>query len=266
MPFTVAHTAAALPIAWASRWRLPFSALVIGTMVPDLAGYFPSVFDYAAMHSLRGILTHCVPVGVICYYAYQAFFKQPLFDLLPDPARCRLVRFIERPVSLSFSGVVMVVIAVLCGTFTHVGWDSFTHGGTWATANFEVLNETVTRIERRRIPWYEVLQFASSLLVVPLLAIAAWWFGQQPRCEYEVERARIPQLVVWMTVFLLVVSTGVYFQHYQVVYPDQRIMAVVTATLKDIGAVTLVTFLLYAITMNLIWWRDRIRPPYLGER
>ena len=42
MPFTPTHVAAVVPIAWLSRQRLPFSALVIGSMIPDLHLFVPS--------------------------------------------------------------------------------------------------------------------------------------------------------------------------------------------------------------------------------
>lgn len=266
MPFTVTHAVAALPLAWLSRWRLPFSALVIGTMVPDLAGYFPSVFDYGALHSLRGIFTNCVPLGVICYYAYQAFLKQPLFDLLPEPARSRLVRFAVRPISFSLPELTLVLLAVTCGAFTHVGWDSFTHGGTWAAQQFDGLNATAFKIRKRHVPWYEVLQVGSSLLVLPLLVGAGWWVSRQPRSEYQIERARIPQPLVWLSVGILFVAALLNLEYYRVIHPYARWVTWITAMLKQMGAVTIIVFLLYAITMNLIWWRDRVRPPYLGDR
>ena len=54
MPFTGSHPAAVLPLM---RWGLMPSALVIGSMVPDLP-YFLPVPDLGNTHSLIGLQDH----------------------------------------------------------------------------------------------------------------------------------------------------------------------------------------------------------------
>ena len=90
MPFTVTHVAAVLPFAWLCRWRLPLSALAIGSMVPDVAGFYPYLFEHPSTHSFQGVFTHCVPLGLIVFYLFHLVLKRPLVDLLPRPLSSRL--------------------------------------------------------------------------------------------------------------------------------------------------------------------------------
>jgi len=46
MPFTPTHVAAIVPISWLTRNRLPFSALAIGSMIPDLQLFLPAWLSF----------------------------------------------------------------------------------------------------------------------------------------------------------------------------------------------------------------------------
>ena len=67
MPFTPAHVAAVLPLVGKGRpkWAVP-SALVIGSMVPDLLYFVPIRSDRTLSHSLTGIVTFDLALGLLC--------------------------------------------------------------------------------------------------------------------------------------------------------------------------------------------------------
>ena len=101
MPFTPTHIAAILPIAAIRRRELPFSALAIGAMLPDLPLFLPRISRYAVdlhdssfastwlraaydilfqvnyyqMHSIPGLLTICLPLGMACFLCFQPSSK-----------------------------------------------------------------------------------------------------------------------------------------------------------------------------------------------
>lgn len=54
MPFTPTHVLAILPVAAVKRFPLPFSALVIGSMIPDLPLFLPWSPGYDQTHSVAG--------------------------------------------------------------------------------------------------------------------------------------------------------------------------------------------------------------------
>ena len=90
MPFTLAHPAAAVPLARALGHRAVLSALVIGTMVPDFWRFMPFEMRRADSHSVAGFFWFCLPVGLLVYLVYHLLMKRPLLDLLPRHVAMRI--------------------------------------------------------------------------------------------------------------------------------------------------------------------------------
>src|SRR5580692_6644676 len=90
MPFTVSHVAAVVPAyRWLTRWHV-FSAAVIGSMVPDFGILLPLSFARWQTHSLRALLTFCLPVGLCAFWLTQWLIKPAVLEVLPDRAFARL--------------------------------------------------------------------------------------------------------------------------------------------------------------------------------
>ena len=126
MPFTLAHPAAILPFR---KTRLPLSALIIGTMVPDF-GYLTQL-TYFISHTIIGIFSYCIPVGVAVYFFFHYFLKYPFLDLFPDKHSSFLGGFVKSPSVNSFSKFFFLVVAIALGVATHLTWDSITHIDGW---------------------------------------------------------------------------------------------------------------------------------------
>lgn len=103
------------------RFAAP-SALVIGSVVPDL-WYFVPLVDRAESHSAAGLLWFCLPLGVASYVLFHLVLKQPLIALLSS----RLAGFTSP--GLPRAPWHAVLVSVLVGALTHVAWDELTH---WA--------------------------------------------------------------------------------------------------------------------------------------
>ena len=63
MPFPLAHPAAVLPLRRFCPGRLSFLALVIGSVVPDVAYCFGPLDVDVFAHTLPGSLVFCLPMG-----------------------------------------------------------------------------------------------------------------------------------------------------------------------------------------------------------
>ena len=74
MPFTGSHPAAILPLL---RWSLPGSALVMGSIAPDMPMLLPIPAVVHFAHTLLGLLTIDLAIGVIGFALWQAL--QSLF-------------------------------------------------------------------------------------------------------------------------------------------------------------------------------------------
>jgi len=174
MPFTLAHPAAAVPLARLFRERRGIlSALVIGSVLPDATHFVPRVGARAVTHSLPGLVGVCLPAGVIVFLLYHHFFKAPLGDLLPAAFRWRLAsQMAWRP--RRGADVVVAAVGVLLGGLTHVVWDAFTHGDAPGVEAFPVLREQVGVAGDLQLFVYNLLQDGTTLIGFALLV---WWIA-----------------------------------------------------------------------------------------
>ncbi|MFD0902068.1 DUF4184 family protein [Actinomadura sediminis] len=117
MPFTLSHPAAVLPLM---RGPLVPSALVIGSMAPDVPYFFFLMELRGATHRAHGVVTVDVLIGLAVFAVWHLLWKRPLAALAPGRLRRRLP--VDAPVRWGWA-----VPSVAIGAATHVFWDAFTH-------------------------------------------------------------------------------------------------------------------------------------------
>lgn len=174
MPFTLTHVAAVVPVKYVAG-GLSFTALAIGSMVPDLPMFFGMFAAYPKTHSLPGIFTACLPLGLGVYILFQLLVRTPMLELMPDAIRDRLGA--RRPHDLRY--IAVVVLSLIIGAATHVLWDSFTHSTGWGVSQFPQL-QTQYVLFGRSYGVYKLLQHGSSIVFLPLLAIALYRWTRTP--------------------------------------------------------------------------------------
>jgi len=175
MPFTLAHSAAALPFR-----RLPLvpSALVIGTFAPDFEYYLRLAPDRGFGHTLLGTFVLTVPVALLVLWIFHSLVKRPATMLMPDKIRNRLANHLG---DFRFEGLtrfLLILASLLLGIATHLLWDSFTHTNTWFYAHWPLLRESLHLPILVPIPYYKVFQHGSTIVGTGL--VAAWlvlWYG-----------------------------------------------------------------------------------------
>lgn len=161
MPFTLSHPAAAIPLA---RRGLVLSALVVGSMVPDLPYFIPRIHSDHFGHTLAGIIYFCVPAGLALLWIYHCFLKLPLLSLLPRRVQARLM-----PVALGFTfrpwrRLMFIVYSLALGALTHIVWDLVTHSDGWAVEHYLLLNLPILGRGHSAFRLYVLLQYGSSLI------------------------------------------------------------------------------------------------------
>ncbi len=171
MPFTLAHPAAVLPLRYLRSLRT--APLFVGAIVPDLPYYVPFVGGRAmsvSTHSFTGSYLLDLPLGIVTL-ACLVLLREPLTVLLPARARWLCLNALE-PFRRSPAQWLLAVPAILLGAWTHVLWDSFTHGEGWAVRHVAELTHLV-QIGWYRVYTYHILQYISS--VVGLAIVAVWY-------------------------------------------------------------------------------------------
>jgi hypothetical protein len=181
MPFTLAHPLAIVPVVALDRRRwLPVSALAIGTMIPDLPLFCGIASDYSVTHSIPGLVTACLPLGLVAFGLYHGLLKRPLLSLLPDPIRRRaapLARPLPTPL---LATVAWAGLAIVLGAATHVFWDSFTHAGRLGYRLLPWLHDPALFVAGRPLRWYSLFQLGSTVVGMASLALLALaWLARQ---------------------------------------------------------------------------------------
>jgi hypothetical protein len=171
MPFTGSHPAAVLPFL---RTPLPASALVIGSMAPDLPFYLPLPQPYATHSWLAGGTTDLL-LGLLAWALWHGLLAGPALATAPAGLRGRLEGRLARGLGPRISSArqgVLLVAALMISTATHLGWDEFTHARRWGGEHVAALAQSWGPL-----PGYRWLQYASSVvgLVVLLAWFVRWW-------------------------------------------------------------------------------------------
>ncbi len=171
MPLTFSHPAAVLPLFGLRKLVSP-SALIIGSMMPDLTYFIPGLPEGALTHSVRGLFVFCLPAGLAIYLLFHLLMKHPLIALLPPAFEQRLVPHETTRIDLTLHALLIVCISLVVGAVTHIAWDSFTHEWGWPVLHSQWLRTTILVFRGTPIFGYRVLQYISSVFG---LVVMAWW-------------------------------------------------------------------------------------------
>ena len=190
MPFILAHPAAILPAARLlslARASLPLSALIVGSMLPDLPHFvhlthflkFPSGKHFG--HTLAGTFLFCVPVGLIALWLFHVVLKTPFLSLLPLHEQGRLA-----PLATGFRfgpprHFLKIIAALAIGVCTHIIWDSFAHASGWPVQQISILHAPIMQTARGPIFVFNLVQRGSTLMGAALLIYwSRKWLKQEP--------------------------------------------------------------------------------------
>ena len=222
MPFTLAHPAAALPL-WSliRRGYLPLAPFAIGAMAPDFE-YLLRLEPYALVsHSLRGVLLYCLPGGVLTFLVWGGLVRPVGRALVALPVSgARLPRDV--------AGWAVVVLALLLGSASHVGWDALTHRDAWGPEVIPALKLVAFSVRGYDVPWYNVLQLLSSLAGMVVVGV---WLWREGRGRDAGTRALLTpwRLRAWATLGAVAIAMATWNA------PRQGIMTHVTPTKLVIG-------------------------------
>ena len=183
MPFTGSHPAAVLPLG---RTGLVPSALVIGSMIPDLPYFVALPVDARTTHTVVGALTVDVALGLAVFCLWQGLLAPAAIAAAPAGVRARLDQ--PMPVGIrehlhTIRGAASVALSLAIGALTHVVWDSFTHRNEWGVARVDWLAE-----QHRGLPGYVWAQYLSG--IVGAVVIVGWairWYRRTAPANTDVD-------------------------------------------------------------------------------
>ena len=180
----MAHPAAVLPLRrHSSRW-LTFPALVVGSLVPDVAYLFPEGLWSEESHHLAGSLPFGLPVGILMIAVFYGL-RTKAVEMLPAPYKQLFLPLCRRP-KASF---LAVVFSLVFGIATHLFLDSFTHKDGWLVEHFDVLQLPVLVVGAKTARVCHVLWYGCSFVgVAALFVVFEKW---KQRSISEIGRAHV---------------------------------------------------------------------------
>lgn len=175
MPLTLSHPVLVLPLA---RTGLPLSALVAGSMAPDLPVVLHAYAWIDRTHRWSGVVGIDLVVGLVGTALWVLAGRHALRDVLPTSLRARW----PVPAPWSRRTWLLAVPAVLVGASTHVVWDAFTHPGRWGTRLVPWLADVHGGLAGAS--WAQYVSSAVGLVVLlAVVAMAAARATPQPPAE-----------------------------------------------------------------------------------
>lgn len=252
MPFTASHPAAILPF----RKHFIFSALVVGAIAPDLHYFIGVDHHFQATHTVAGAFYICLPSALAVLWLFQRVLKLPLISLAPEGLQPKLVRF-AGPFRFwpakRFAGI---LIALLLGIFSHLLWDSFTHGSGYMAQHIAVLRAVPFARYGIYRPIYNLLQHFSSLLGLGILVTAYYrWSEHAPSEPVPVKLKLSPRI---KSVSLAAIGTGAAVLGMICGFAESRQSTKVTAFFVD-GVIWFTTLAIAGLVVFSWYWHKGLR-------
>jgi len=162
MPFTLAHPAIVIPLS-RTKWRLSLTGLITGSIAPDLE-YFIHMREVENIgHHWYGILLFDLPMSILACFLFHNLIRNSFIANLPGLYRKRFIRFkgfYWNRYAKQHKWIVLV--SILIGILSHLGWDAFTHHDGFVVQYFPFLSRTVELMDLS-VPVYFILQVAFSI-------------------------------------------------------------------------------------------------------
>ena len=248
MPYAFAHPAAAVPLhRLLGRLAVP-SALVIGSVAPDLWLLVPFL-SRDQSHSVAAIFWFNLPLGLALYGAFHLLLKEPLLTLVPATMATRLAAW-TRP-SLPRVPWTAVVASLIAGAAAHLAWDAVTH------SSFGLSERSAFVVAGHPILVQQLLQHGSTVLGTLFIL---WWIRRKLVLQSP-SQSPVPPLawrlpiVCGIAAVAAVVFVGVTVQ----AVPLQLDLGVIRAALRAAGATAASAAGLCIVVYCVLWRSFRSR-------
>lgn len=148
------------------RSPLPYGAVAVGAMTPDLPLFFPGVAGYATTHGFPGVILVSLPIAVVLYAVWRLLLRPAAARLLPSAVGSKLPSAWSEARVPTSGELLPVVVALAIGIATHVIWDAFTHPGRFGSILVPALAD-----DWGPLPGTQWLQYASSIGGLVVIAV-----------------------------------------------------------------------------------------------
>ena len=165
MPLTTAHPAIILPLCRLSKHRVSITALIIGSMSPDMEYFYHIIPKRTYSHLFAHAWWFDLMITLSLCIIFHLIIRNPLINNLPPFLNQRFIylknfNWIKHLKQHFF----VIIISALIGIYSHLIWDEFTHRGSYLVDNIAFLNIYLTNILGIDIFVHNFLQHMTSLV------------------------------------------------------------------------------------------------------
>lgn len=162
MPFTLSHAVLAPPISYLTGNRLPVAALAIGSMVPDLHRLFTHT-NSNITHLWSSLIHPDLWIGLAFCAVWYLIYRPVIYRFIGIQHDLKIHNILS---ALKFT--LVMCLAVIIGTATHLIWDGLTHVDFRTFAFHEVLAQQF-QLFGNSYPLHRILQIGTSVIVLPFM-------------------------------------------------------------------------------------------------
>lgn len=225
-------------------------------MAPDFHYFLGLHIDAKTSHTVVGAFYFCLPLALAALWLFHRVLKVPLISLAPEWHQARLARFAVPFRFRPGSRFALILLSLLLGIFSHLLWDSFTHGRGWMVRELPLLRVVVLQQFWGGRPVYNLLQHGSTLLGMAILALAyrRWSQNASPQaapCDLNLS-ARTKSSVLAGTAVGAFLLSGLYAFHR---YGHSGRFAIFAAH----AVISFVTLMLLGLLAFSLWWHRQFR-------
>jgi hypothetical protein len=156
MPFTLSHPAIVLPLHKWFKNHVSLTGLFVGSMVPDVEYCINTVTRSVVSHTVKGIWTFDIPVGILLSLCYHGFVKQIICFQMPSWIGKRLMPYAH----LNWFGYLrknsfIFLTSLTIGIILHLLWDSVSHStGYWSARSTFLQQQIFDSFTVTRLIWH----------------------------------------------------------------------------------------------------------------
>lgn len=202
MPLSISHPAIVLPLCKFSKKWVSSTALIFGSISPDLEYLFHLLPKRTYGHLYLHAWWFDLIISILLAFVFHIIVRNPLIDNLPPFMSQRFQRFKNFNWSYHFiKHFPVVIVSAWIGIYSHIIWDDFTHRGTYLVENYSFFTNYLITVFGQDIFVYNLLQHTSSIFGIIIISIALLSFERDKNTIINTKR-----ISFWMISLIFALS------------------------------------------------------------
>jgi hypothetical protein len=172
MPFTLAHPAIVLPLGLLPKKWISMTALIVGSIMPDVESFLRTYSEKELTHSWTGFFYFGLPFGILLTFIFHNIVRNPFVTNLPGFLQQRFFAFTKFNWNQHFfKNWYIIIISLVIGGASHFLWDSFSEWNGWFIRLFPVLDDNIEMPDGSlwEIPY--LIQYINTVIGILIIII-----------------------------------------------------------------------------------------------